>query len=970
MLIRHLTLLLSLTAFSFSTIAQNGGYSLFRSFTVADGLPTNHIYTSVEDDHGFLWVATDAGIARFDGKHFQVFTVKNGLPDNDVLDVVKENDGRIWVNCFRQTPAYFDEVENRFINASKDTGLARVSGTTIMYLRALPEGGVMYINEKGSFIFKDKKLVKIFYIRDGLGALITTSENNLLFFGLSNDNKLLLLYSVFNNKITDSVVITDYLKINSHYIYKIDKNKFYISNASAGVFCIFSKFEMTPLRFKIDTINIREPVFWLGFTKDYFNVLSSKGNIRVFDKENLELKFVLNGNYSPNALYNDSRENIWISTVDKGLLLYKKSKVEIYAMPDNFSGTSFLSIAKTKNASLLAGNYTGQVIETDGKYFIVHQITTNQKTSWQRKIIVSQNKVFSFSEGGNMVDYNKKLLNNYGLVVSSKTATVLNDSIVIMGNYGTISKLNTITEKIIHLPSLKKRVTALAAYKDNFIYHGSTDGLYKYDIIENKDFALASNHSLFSERVTALSVSADDFIWVGTASNGVFVFRNDSVVNVFGEVKGLISNSVNCISRGRPGEVWVGTNSGISIIKYKSTPLQFTYQNITINDGLNSNIINEMIYSNDSIWCATGNGLCAIPAGINIPGFDIPVRLINLTVNGRNNIVSNNYSLKYNENNIALQVAGIEAGGHFNYFQYRINNSDWISLDVNILSLQLNSGNYKIEIRAIDVNGNAGTKPLLISFTIATPFWKAIWFWLIVMFFAGSLLVGILRKREMAKREMTLQEMLNQKKLTELELQALKSQINPHFIFNCLNSIKLLNHQQKHDEAEKYLDRFALLLRAAMEQSSIQQITLQQEIEFIENYLSLEKLRFPGKLSYTIETADTLDPGKILIPSMLLQPYIENAVKHGITPLKNRQGIVQVRFYEKNNLLIAEVQDNGKGIEREEKNIGRTGIGMANTERRSMLYKIETIIKDLSTADEEHSGTLIQLTIPLQKSST
>ena len=103
---------------------------------------------------------------------------------------------------------------------------------------------------------------------------------------------------------------------------------------------------------------------------------------------------------------------------------------------------------------------------------------------------------------------------------------------------------------------------------------------------------------------------------------------------------------------------------------------------------------------------------------------------------------------------------------------------------------------------------------------------------------------------------------------------------------------------------------------------------------------------------------------------MLLQPYIENAVKHGITPLKNRQGIVQVRFYEKNNLLIAEVQDNGKGIEREEKNIGRTGIGMANTERRSMLYKIETIIKDLSTADEEHSGTLIQLTIPLQKSST
>lgn len=201
--------------------------------------------------------------------------------------------------------------------------------------------------------------------------------------------------------------------------------------------------------------------------------------------------------------------------------------------------------------------------------------------------------------------------------------------------------------------------------------------------------------------------------------------------------------------------------------------------------------------------------------------------------------------------------------------------------------------------------------------------------------------------------------------MLELELQALKSQINPHFIFNCLNSIKLLNHQHKHAEAEKYLDRFAALLRSALEQSSLQQITLQQEIDFIENYLSLEKLRMPDKLLYTVETDKRIDLLTLLMPSMLLQPFIENAVKHGIAPLKNRQGLVQVRFYLEENLLIAEVEDNGNGIGQGTVNTNSTGIGIENTARRSRLYNIGYSVTDLKRIDVNLSGTLVQLKIPI-----
>ena len=557
------------------------------------------------------------------------------------------------------------------------------------------------------------------------------------------------------------------------------------------------------------------------------------------------------------------------------------------------------------------------------------------------------------------------MYNGDGSIQQTKTAAVLNDSIIIRGYIGGLSKINSISETVSILPTFTKRTTAVGVVRGNVIYHGSTDGLYKFDYIKERDDSLSKKHFLLGERITAICPSHDEYVWVATASYGLLALKNDSVVKVFSTTDGLISNSIKCLTTGKPGEIWVGTNSGISIIRYKNTPDNFTYQNLTINDGLSSNIINEMLYSNDTVYCATGNGICAIPANISLPRFDIPVRLTGVVINNRDTIISNSYSLKYNQNNIELHFAGIELGGHFNYFQYRIDGDGWQKMDANTLILQLNNGKHAVEIRAVDVNGNAGTKPLLISFNITTPFWKAIWFWVLIFLLSGGLIGWILRKREMGKREASMQEMLNQKKLTELELQALKSQINPHFIFNCLNSIKLLSHRQQHQEAEKYLDRFAALLRSAMEQSSLQQITLHEEIHFLENYLSLEKLRFPDKLFYSIEIDKSLHPQGLLIPSMLLQPYVENAVKHGIAPLKNRQGLVQVRFYQKDNTLIAEVQDNGNGIEKHNRLTEGTGIGMANTARRSSLYNIETKLVDLKTVGANLKGTLVQLTMPL-----
>lgn len=968
MLIRHfLFLLTALFLFPHPVSSQNGGYHLFRSFTVADGLPSNYIYTCVEDNKGFIWVATQEGIARFDGKHFQTFTVKDGLPDNEVLDVVKEKNGRIWVNCFKQSPAYFDEVRNRFINAREDSNLAKVNGTGVLDLVPLADGGVMYCNQNGTYVFKEGKVEHFFYGRpDFWGILLIRDFQNgsYLTFGSGVQGANPKLVFVKEGKLLDSLAFPWMLM--SGKVNRVFENKrLYLVGFKTGKYHILSDFQTNPMRYRHDSISIGEPIAWRRFTPDLFIIISQKGRLFVYDKQNLQFKFALDGNYSPNSLYDDSKGNVWVSSKDKGLILYKRNTIESFAMPDNFSNTQFISLARKAGGPVLAGNYYGQVVETDGRFLLTHRLPDSSSYNWLRKIIVSQDKVFTFGESGIYVNYTVPILNPAGNNQQAKTAVRLNDSLIVVGTIGKLSAINTRSLTFSVLPTLIKRVTCLATASGRYIYHGSTDGLYRFDYEKAKDDSLQRIHPLLAERISALCVTPDQYVWVATAGNGVAVILHDSVIKVFTEKEGIISNSIKCLAAGRPGEVWMGSNSGITLLRYKDSPADFSYQNLTINDGLSSNIINEMLYDKDTVYCATGNGICAIPAGIRLDRFDIPVQLTRVIINNRDTFISGRYDLGYEQNNIELHLAGIEPGGHFKYFQYRINKGDWLNLETNVLNLQFNSGSYTLYVRAIDVNGNAGSRPLELRFNIETPFWKSIWFWVLMVIGAGVLLVWILRKREVARREAALQGLLNQKKLTELELQALRSQINPHFIFNCLNSIKLLSHQQQHAEAEKYLDRFAAVLRSAMEQSSLQQISLNEEIHFLENYLSLEKLRFPDTLNYSIDVDPAIQPSQILIPSMLLQPYVENAVRHGIAPIKNRQGQVLVRFYVKDNVLMAEVQDNGNGIEKQNKLTRGTGIGMANTERRSDLFRISTKLTDLGSLGTGLQGTLVQLAIPL-----
>lgn len=890
------------------------------AFTVNEGLPSNYVYRAIEDNNGYLWVATDAGIARFDGKHFQLYTTEQGLPDNEVLSVHKEKNGKIWVNCFKQKPAYFDEIQNRFINSTEDKELSKIKeGTVGMNFYPLENEGMLFSNEKYSSIFKNNKL-ETFNNTDYLIKENTEGYNIYQSFipkQLNSKNNQLTIYNTRNGITQETAKIHSY-KFGENFSKGVNEGKLYLYFYDRGKCYIYSNFKSTPLQYTIDSITIPEPYNNFEYTPTGFTLLGNSGKIYLFDKNTLELKISINGNFFPNAIYNDTKGNIWISTVDKGLLLYKHSKIEDVKLPQSFTNQFFLSIAKKNDGAILAGNFYGQILQIKKGEYKIFETLKKGKVARIRKILFSQNKIFSFSEAGVLVNYKTFVKNNKKTDnLFSKTAINYNDSIILSGHTTSISKINTQTNKVTNLKIQGKRITALEKNNKGEIYFGSTDGLYKYDYANEKTISLQNKNIHLTERITAICSTSDSLTWVATAGSGIVILKNDSSYLVINQKNGILSNSIRCIISAKPGHIWIGTTKGISLVKYnfKKQEKKISVQNLTTSDGISHNIINELIYSNDTIYAATSDGITFIPANINIPKINIPVLIQRVKINQRDTLIRNKYKLHSLQRNIQLKFAGVDLSGHVKYLEYNLdNNKNWIILSDNSLALELSTGSHILQVRAIDVNGYTSKKITNIEFHIESPFWKTYWFWILIGIAIQIILLYFNNKSQILKKKRKLAIEVASVQTAALEQQAFTSLMNPHFIFNALNSIQHFINLQDRKTANRYLSDFASLIRKSFEAAQQYFISLEQEIENITIYLRLEQMRFSTRFSYQIDIPDNIEIEKLMIPTMMIQPLLENALLHGIIPSQIQGKIVlQVKLIDK--YFEITIQDNGIGLE-------------------------------------------------------
>ena len=938
-------------------------------YTTKDGLPSNSIYRSILDSHGFLWIATDNGLAKFDGKNFKVYTTAQGLPDNEITDIFIDSSNRIWVTPFRRTTAYYNPVKDRFENEDTDPELKKIELANTNRGSVLQYGGIAFCNnQRDFFIYKNGKVT----VYKGLMDMKKSSTPEKIvefspqkYLIISPDSIRIFVKDMFTKSFALGI---DFF--NSEYF----NHTLYISSGSKiKKYQVDEDGNISLVLQKILPFNIR---IFCRSGKD-LAVTTLNRTTYPLDAATLELKDPLLYNIAVRNVLEDRNGSAWISTIDRGLIKIQQKRISSFTITNkvlNDEITQNFNSLIIHNKKIFAGNNYGELVIYDRVYDIKKRSLSLEKNmdGVIRKIIELKDKIFVACQTGSFLLDKKTLAivkrfegqNN----LSTKAALRISDSVLLLGSHSQATVYNVVTNKVIR--NTDKRITAFGVTSAGQIYVGSNNGLYRWD--KDSLFYFGKTYKGLSYRVNTIFNTADDLMWVGLGSDSLVVLKNNIVIKSIALGDVIPGNVCKSLYSNKPNEIWLGTNKGLNKIQYKlvGDTLNFYNTSFGLSDGLIGEQVNDIAINNDTVFVATTGGISFLPADLHLPVADITTFITGVSIHGVDTLVMKSYTLPYDKNDISISFSGADLTGYYPLFEYRLNEGAWQKTDKNNIELRLASGRYNIQIRGMKRDGSASSQTETISFYIKTPFWQSGVFWtiLVISFFIISFF--ILETRNKQKRKAAVAKVITEKKLTELEMQALKAQINPHFVFNCLNSIKGFIFDRDYLQADKYLDKFSDLMRSTIDNSDASIISLQSEISYLDNYLQLEKLRFEEKFNYKIEVAADIDKEQFFVPAMLLQPYVENAIRHGMRFLENKKGQININVNKENNFLVCEIDDNGIGREKaaalkSKRHIEYQSKGMNISKRRADLYNIGQQVIDKKDATGNATGTTITVKIPL-----
>jgi ligand-binding sensor domain-containing protein len=330
----------------------------------------------------------------------------------------------------------------------------------------------------------------------------------------------------------------------------------------------------------------------------------------------------------------------------------------------------------------------------------------------------------------------------------------------------------------------------------------------------------------------------------------------------------------------------------------------------------------------------------------------------------------NNIKLGHKQNTLQFYFSLLDyIGGSQVSYRYRLAglNNDWVDNgDKSTVSFSnLPPGKYTFKVKGT-ADGVNWSNAVSVDVFIKPPFWKTNWFKIAAVLAASLIAYAVYRRRIATIRKNAL---LKQQR-TEAELKALRSQMNPHFIFNCMNTIDAFILKNKRSEASEILQQFSLLTRSILENAREETISLHKEAATLENYIALEQTVMEHKFNYRFIVSEELLHQDYYIPTMLLQPYIENAIVHGLKYIDGKEGLLEVTLVKDNNYLQCTVSDNGIGREASAaKQAGRTGkhksYGMKVTAERIAAINTGSNRKIIVTITDLAQGTRVGLYIPL-----
>jgi sensor histidine kinase YesM/ligand-binding sensor domain-containing protein len=959
------------------TIKSSAQIAYLPHYTTKDGLPSNNCYYTLQDKKGYIWVATDAGVSRFDGSVFENFSVDDGLPDNQVLQLREDKMGRIWFLSLSGQLSYF--YNGIIHNPENDSQLKQLNFNAVVVSFFEDSKGRIWFGTNKNIIgvWDGKSLIKYsspidirqyanaFIQEDRQGNIWAYSTTAVFLYIKSNfvliaDDILPLSYKTLVNRADKSTYFLNQtglfikngpisklvLKIRPEllnnrpgYIY-VDQDQLWLSNNS-GVYVIDFKGKEKQLLKDVDVnqvIKDSHQNIWFTTKNGLYRLPDAKERLYIFNKESgLESNGV-------RSIVKDGNNRLWMGLKNSiNVLSLKQKKVEKITIPDQkiYNTIKQLAFDKKNNQIYFASDYGLGSLSANvpGKSPINYLKETN-------------NSVF--------------VIKNFSLDTTSKLALALSSGVVIIND------------------RLHKFEFSSSNYKEKEDYFKDRSYSVCYDFEQKLWFAnvfglsefsngtLYKHHQqygLLTKRINDIKRLNDGTLAMATDGFGIIFYDKGKIIKVATKKDGLNNNTINKLFV-KNSELWAISNTGVNRIETSNH--RFVINSFDYATDLLSDDLNDLYIDTDTAYFATNNGLVYFAHHQKSQSTKAPKIFVSSVIsNGKLlDLGTTNFIIKPNERNIIFNYSAIDFKNKRIVYRYRLKDDEnWSETKNRRLELSaLAPGDYCFEVSAKSQDSN-WSEAAKINFTLERHFWQTWWFLVVMLTAGGYLLYRItvrITKRQKNKEQ---EQLLLKNKILMLEQQALQAMMNPHFVFNVMNSIQHYINTQNTSSANKVLTGFARLIRKNLEICTKSYIDLAEEIDYLNLYLSLEKYRFGEKFSYEINIDQEIDREETLVPSMLLQPYIENAIWHGIMPLEDG-GKLMINIDQKDeDYLWIKIIDTGVGIQNSLTNKNSTAHqskGMSLTQERiNLLNKIAAKPIQLFIEQNGESGTTVTLLVPL-----
>ncbi|MDO9000436.1 histidine kinase [Sediminibacterium sp.] len=858
-----------------------------------DELEGTKIYCFHQSKDKILYIASDQGLIVYNGYTFESVKLENAL-SNGIFDLTEDYSGNIFFfNLSGQIFKYKDGACNLYytipdslMQSDFDIEIDNLNRLIISSKKII----VVELNKK-PFVFKNKFVNQM----GDVHFLIKEKDSSISIFGIPNylavklkNNRFKYQKFIFDG--VDTLAGVSGLIFNHKLYLYLTKTKELYSQSQGKLHKVIDAKELVKNN-SYARYYTSSDVLWL--------VKNSKGLFQ-FDKQ-LKIKNNSNlifENTFISTVYEDRESNILLGTFGKGILVIPNQNAFNISLP---AQTNAITITNAEEFGFFYGTEGGVIYNqsTNGDLSVFRNSGRNGVEFLK---YLGNDKLLYNDGNSKLVDLKNKTEKILELG-SIKDVFILNDSICyIASNYNGYI-LNSKRSSIQTIPQLEFRLYCIAYNKNNAVlYAGTSRGLAFIINNERIKYFKYKNQNVIAQNI----ILKDNLAYVATANSGVFIFKGDSLINHW-EINRPFSDITSSKIKSYKNNFYITSKEGLNVFDRSGKQIQL----INKSSGLSSNTIIDFEIINDTIWLINNRTVQQLTFSKLDLSPELPVLTIDKVVVNDSTLADTIYDFNYKQKKFSFHLKAISLK-HQNeiVYQYQLIGAESFWRESNYLDhiidyKSLAPGDYTFKTRLKFRNKFSPT--LAYSFVIHKPFWQSFWF-IIVVFI---LVLGVISLLFIAWLKRQREEDRKRNELNSSKLTAIQSQMNPHFIFNALNSIQDLVLKKDVEQSYDYITKFANLIRSTLSNSDKEFIDFENEVKLINLYLSIEKMRFKTDLETYVNINDVEG---ILVPPMLIQPFIENAFVHG---LLHRKGSKKISItFTLDSELKCVIEDNGIGREK------------------------------------------------------